>query len=72
MVAFGSGAGGASWTRGVPSSRQKFSEASVYVRLQLGQRFIVKRKLDVRWALACRYHPLPVLLRLNLTKLTTN
>ena len=39
MVAFGSGASLAS---GVPSSKQKFRERSVYVRLQAGQRFISK------------------------------
>jgi hypothetical protein len=38
MVAFGSGASLAS---GVPSSKQKFRERSAYVRLQVGQRFIV-------------------------------
>ena len=41
MVAFGSGAGGPAVVRGVPSSKQKFRERSVYVRLQVGQRFIV-------------------------------
>ena len=40
IVAFGSTAG-ASEASGVPSSRQKFRERSVYVRLQVGQRFIV-------------------------------
>ena len=40
MVAFGSGAGGPALASGVPSSRQKFSDRSVYVRLQVGQRFI--------------------------------
>ena len=41
MVAFGSGAAGAPVTSGVPSSKQKFRERSAYVRLQVGQRFIV-------------------------------
>jgi hypothetical protein len=41
MVAFGSAAGGASLASGVPSSKQKFRERSVYVRLQVGQRFMV-------------------------------
>ena len=40
MVAFGSGAAGAPMS-GVPSSKQKFRERSVYVRLQVGQRFIL-------------------------------
>jgi len=40
IVAFGS-TGGPSAASGVPSSRQKFKELSVYVRLQVGQRFIV-------------------------------
>ena len=40
MVAFGS-AGAAPVTSGVPSSKQKFRERSVYVRLQVGQRFIL-------------------------------
>jgi hypothetical protein len=45
MVAFGSGAGGASLASGVPSSKQKFRERSVYVRLQVGQRFMVAAKI---------------------------
>ena len=40
MVALGSGAGEPPATSGVPSSKQKFRERSVYVRLQVGQRFI--------------------------------
>ena len=39
MVALGSGA--AALISGVPSSKQKFREGSVYVRLQVGQRFIM-------------------------------
>jgi hypothetical protein len=39
IVAFGS-TGGASAVNGVPSSKQKFRDVSVYVRLQVGQRFI--------------------------------
>ena len=39
IVAFGS-IGGASAASGVPSSKQKFRDVSVYVRLQVGQRFI--------------------------------
>ena len=39
-VAFGSGPPGASVVSGVPSSKQKFRERSVYVRLHVGQRFI--------------------------------
>jgi hypothetical protein len=42
MVALGS-CGGAPVASGVPSSKQKFRERSVYVRLQVGQRFIGKR-----------------------------
>jgi len=53
MVAFGSGPEGASLASGVPSSKQKFSDGSEYVRLQVGQRFISKLKreclLGVRW-----------------------
>jgi hypothetical protein len=30
--------------KGVPSSKQKFRERSAYVRLQVGQRFILSRK----------------------------
>ena len=37
MVAFGSAV---AVTSGVPSSKQKFRLGSVYVRLQVGQRFI--------------------------------
>ena len=40
IVAFGSGAAGPLAVSGVPSSKQKFRERSVYVRLQVGQRFI--------------------------------
>jgi len=40
IVAFGSGAGPPA-VSGVPSSKQKFRERSVYVRLQVGQRFIL-------------------------------
>jgi len=43
IVAFGSSGGGASAVNGVPSSKQKFRERSVYVRLQVGQRFICER-----------------------------
>ena len=43
MVAFGSGAGPEA-VSGVPSSKQKFRERSVYVRLQVGQRFIWESK----------------------------
>lgn len=39
-MAFGSGPEGAALASGVPSSKQKFSDGSVYVRLQVGQRFI--------------------------------
>lgn len=39
IVAFGST--GASVVSGVPSSKQKFRDVSVYVRLQVGQRFIL-------------------------------
>ena len=39
-VAFGSGPPGASVLSGVPSSKQKFRERSVYVRLHVGHRFI--------------------------------
>ena len=39
MVSFRSGVSLAS---GVPSSKQKFRDRSVYVRLQAGQRFICK------------------------------
>jgi hypothetical protein len=55
MVAFGS-IGGASTVSGVPSSKQKFREVSVYVRLQVGQRFIFvyrrpkqSERLSERW-----------------------
>jgi len=44
-VAAGSGEGAPSLMSGVPSSRQKFSDTSVYVRLQLGQRFILGARL---------------------------
>ena len=42
MVAFGSGGAAPPTTSGVPSSKQKFRERSVYVRLQEGQRFICR------------------------------
>ena len=47
MVAFGSAP---AVTSGVPSSKQKFRERSLYVRLQVGQRFIlgVENGLSVR------------------------
>ena len=50
MVALGSGPLGASVLSGVPSSKQKFREGSVYVRLHVGQRFIAAqliRKLQI-------------------------
>src|SRR5437762_7505805 len=40
MVAFGSGPLGVSPVSGLPSSKQKFRERSVYVRPHVGQRFI--------------------------------
>jgi len=55
IVAFGS-ISGASTASGVPSSKQKFRDVSVYVRLQVGQRFIFvyrrpkqSERLSERW-----------------------
>jgi hypothetical protein len=44
IVALRSVVGAASLVSGVPSSKQKFRERSAYVRLQVGQRFIVRGK----------------------------
>lgn len=35
---------------GVPSSKQKFRDVSVYVRLQVGQRFILFRVQALAWS----------------------
>ena len=53
MVALGS-TGGASATSGVPSSRQKLSDVSVYVRLQLGQRFIFSTRSGQGFETPCQ------------------